>query len=269
MNKQLIKKSLLCNWDNNEELSRIINTFKDKVEIRFVGGCIRDILLGLKLKDIDFAINCKPNQTIKILKEKNTKYSEKGISHGSISIEMNEKKYEITSLRKDVITSGRFAKVEYTNDWDEDSLRRDFTMNAIYLSITGEITDKFNGINDINDQKISFIGETKKRIQEDYLRILRYFRIFGIFYNPKYQKKDIEIIDSEINEIKKFVSNNKINNELIKMMGNSYFSKSFLIKFKSNQNKNLLEIIENWWNKDKYIKGLETILLCKKLINRD
>ena len=108
----------------------------------------------------------------------NIKVIDTGISHGTVTAIINKKKFEITTLRKDVLTDGRHANVSFTKDWKQDALRRDFTMNSIYADIEGRIFDPLNGILDLKNGKIKFIGSPEKRIQEDYFRILRYFRDF-------------------------------------------------------------------------------------------
>ena len=269
MNTKLIKESNLYNWQNDYNLSKLINIFVDKVDIRFVGGCLRDVSLGLELKDIDLAIDCEPYNTIKILKENKINYLDNGLEFGTVIALINNIKYEITSLRKDIKTDGRFAKVKYTNNWDEDSLRRDFTINDIYLSPNGNIFDPFNGIKDIKNQKILFIGDSKKRIQEDYLRIMRFYRFLGIFEYPIYHEKDFILVNNNFDKMINIVSNNKIMNELDKMIKNQYCLNSFLVKFKHSDldYKNLLEKLESIWSKDNYNKGMEIINICKKIIN--
>ena len=269
MNTKLIKESKLYNWQNDYDLSKLINIFVDKVDIRFVGGCLRDILLGLELKDIDLAIDCEPYNTIKILKENKINYLDNGLEFGTVIALINNIKYEITSLRKDIRTDGRFAKVEYTNNWDEDSLRRDFTINAIYLSPNGNIFDPFNGTSDIKNQKILFIGDSEKRIKEDYLRIIRFYRFLGIFKYPIYREIDLALANNNFEKMISIVSNNKIKKELEKMIKNKYCLNSFLVKFKYSdlKYKNLLEKLESIWLRDNYNRGMEVINICKKIIN--
>ena len=162
MNTQLIKESILYRWKTSNKLSKLINIFNKRVDIRFVGGCVRDVFIGLPVKEIDFAINCKPKETIMILEESSIDYLDTGLSHGTVTAVIDKNKYEITSLRKDVKTYGRFAKVEYTNDWEQDALRRDFCMNAIYLSMNGDLYDKFNGLSDIKTVSYTHLTLTTK-----------------------------------------------------------------------------------------------------------
>ena len=184
MKNKLIKDSLLFNWRKDEDLSKLINILYKHQEIRFVGGCVRDALLGNKIVDIDFAINCKPEITKDILTENGFKICVKGIKFGSISTVVNGKKFEITSLRKDIETFGRFAKVEYTDSWEEDSLRRDLTINSLYLSTDGHIFDKHNGIKDIKGNlegpllpgRVSFFASGRIKRDSGYLYGQRVFK---------------------------------------------------------------------------------------------
>ncbi|MDC0215839.1 CCA tRNA nucleotidyltransferase, partial [Candidatus Pelagibacter sp.] len=155
-----------------------IESFSDNSEIRYVGGCVRKILNNEIIDDIDFAVNLKPNECINALNKKNIKIYKTGIKHGTITVIIDDSKFEITSLRKDLYTDGRHAKVRFSLDWYTDASRRDFTINAIYSDIDGNLYDPFNGKKDIDDGKIKFIGNAEKRIREDYLRILRYIRFF-------------------------------------------------------------------------------------------
>ena len=266
MKNKLIKDSLLFNWRKDKDLSKLINILYKRQEIRFVGGCVRDALLGNKIVDIDFAINCKPEITKDILTENGFKICVKGIKFGSISTVVNGKKFEITSLRKDIETFGRFAKVEYTDSWEEDSLRRDFTINSLYLSTDGHVFDKHNGIKDIKEQRLLFIGNVEKRIKEDYLRILRFYRFMGIFKNPKYLNSDVKIVENHIDKIKNNLSNNKIKNELIKILDTPYFFNCFKINPGGSFNENILfNNLEKWWLKDNYQLGLNILKQLKKL----
>ena len=161
-----------------ELLFRAVESYSDESEIRYVGGCVRKILKNEKVNDIDLATNLNPEQIIQVCKKKNIKFYETGLEHGTITAIINDYKFEITSLRKDIKTDGRHADVIFTNDWKEDASRRDFSINSIYSDLEGNIFDPFNGKKDLEDGKISFIGDAEKRIREDYLRILRYIRFF-------------------------------------------------------------------------------------------
>ena len=169
------------NLTNNTPVRKIfeaINEYSEESEIRYVGGCVRKIINNEKVDDIDLATNLVPEQVCEVLKKKEINYYESGIDHGTITALIDNYKFEITTLRKDVSTDGRHAKVEFTNNWKDDASRRDFTINAIYSDAEGNLFDPYNGKKDLEEGCINFIGDVNKRIQEDYLRILRYIRFF-------------------------------------------------------------------------------------------
>ena len=168
-----------------------INLYSSESEIRYVGGCIRKIINKEKVDDIDFATNLEPKQVCEALKKNDISYFESGIDHGTITAIDDEFKFEITSLRKDIFTDGRHAKVEFSKDWKEDASRRDFTINSIYSDKDGNLFDPHNGKKDLENGKVNFIGLTDKRIKEDFLRILRYVRFF---LNYSRQPHDPEVV---------------------------------------------------------------------------
>ena len=155
-----------------------------KDTVRFVGGCVRNGLLGEDIKDIDLATQLTPPAAMDALKAANIRYVETGVEHGTVTAVIDGQPYEITSLRRDVATDGRRATVAYSTDWAEDAQRRDFTVNALYGDRDGHIYDPTGlGLEDAETKHFRFIGEAKDRIAEDYLRILRYFR-FMAWYAP-------------------------------------------------------------------------------------
>lgn len=161
----------------DHETSLIIDAIeKFGGEARLVGGCVRDSILQRDVHDIDLATNLLPNQTIKALKLCNIKTIPTGLKHGTITAVLNQRSFEITTLRHDVKCDGRHAKVEFTNNWQADASRRDFTFNALYADKHGHIYDYFGGIEDLKARRLNFIGNAEDRIKEDYLRILRAFR---------------------------------------------------------------------------------------------
>lgn len=156
-------------------------------EARFVGGVIRDILAGQPLPqypDLDMAMNIAPELAQEILQQEGLRVLPTGIDHGTITVfdpKSDKIKVELTTLRRDLDTDGRHAVVGFTDDWNEDAARRDFTINSIFLDADGQIIDLFNGCKDLAEGKVRFIGNATARIAEDYLRILRYFRFYGRF----------------------------------------------------------------------------------------
>lgn len=148
-------------------------------EIRFVGGCVRDAVLKRTIKDIDLATSLLPEASQKALEAAGLKVIPTGIKHGTVTCISGGQSYEITTLRLDEETDGRHATVAFTDDWKADASRRDFTMNALSMTREGIIYDYFNGLRDLAECNVMFIGDPNKRIEEDYLRILRFFRFIG------------------------------------------------------------------------------------------
>ena len=207
-----------------ELLFRAVESYSDESEIRYVGGCVRKILKNEKVNDIDLATNLNPEQIMQVCKKKNIKFYETGLEHGTITAIINDYKFEITSLRKDLKTDGRHADVIFTNDWKEDASRRDFSINSIYSDLEGNIFDPFNGKKDLEDGKISFIGDAEKRIKEDYLRILRYIRFF-LNYSKHGHNKDItKIIKKNLEGVSK-ISSERLLDEFKKLFNSDGFLK--------------------------------------------
>ena len=194
-----------------------LNEIGKESEVKFVGGCVRKAICGENIDDIDLATSLEPDEVKKRLNKEDIKVIDTGISHGTVTAILNKKKFEITTLRQDVLTDGRHAKVEFTSNWKQDALRRDFTINAIYADIEGRIFDPLNGISDLQNGIIKFIGSPDERIQEDYLRILRYFRFFIQYSKTDHDQNIIRSIKQYINGINK-ISNERIFNELEKIM---------------------------------------------------
>ena len=238
-----------------------LNEIGKESEIRFVGGCVRKSISGENIDDIDLATSLEPNEVKKRLNKENIKVIDTGISHGTITVILNNKKFEITTLRKDISTDGRHAKVEFTINWEEDASRRDFTINAIYSDIEGRIFDPLNGISDLKNGIIKFIGDPEERIQEDYLRILRYFRFFIHYSKIDHDQKNIGAIKKHINGLNK-ISNERIFDELKKMVSLKNAHNLFL----NNISK---DIILNIFPQFKYYKRLNIInTLNQKLRNK-
>jgi poly(A) polymerase len=148
----------------------------------FVGGCVRNALLGFSVSDIDIATVHEPSEVCNRLGEAGIKTVPTGIAHGTVTAIWGETKYEITTLRRDMLTDGRHAIVAYTDNWGEDAARRDFTMNALYCDENGNVYDPTGkGITDLMSRHVCFVGDAEKRISEDYLRVLRFFRFTACY----------------------------------------------------------------------------------------
>ena len=241
------------------QLFSAIESYSENSEIRYVGGCVRKALNNEVLDDIDLAVNLKPNECIEALNNNNIKFYETGIKHGTITAIIGNNKFEITSLRKDVSTDGRHAKVRFTSDWEKDSSRRDFTINSIYMNIIGDIYDPNNGISDLKLGIIRFIGNDERRINEDYLRILRYIRFYLQYGKTQHEKKTILSIKKNINGIKN-ISKERIFSELIKIL-----NVEDITKLKND--KELLDIFFVLFPQLQYIDGVEKIKGLASQIN--
>jgi poly(A) polymerase len=151
------------------------------VEARFVGGSVRDALLGEAIGDIDMATPAAPERVIELLEKAGIKVVPTGLAHGTITAVVPPRHFEITTLRRDVETYGRRARVAFDADWSADAARRDFTINAIYLSPDGAIHDPVGGLADLRARRVRFVGDPATRIAEDVLRLLRYYRFVARF----------------------------------------------------------------------------------------
>lgn len=145
-------------------------------ELRLVGGCVRDALLGKLATDIDLATPMLPHEGMALLTKRGITCIPTGIKHGTFTALIDHQTYEITTLRRDIATDGRWAKVDFSSDWQADAMRRDLTINALYADFSGRIYDYFDGIEDLKQGIIRFVGDAQTRITEDYLRLLRLFR---------------------------------------------------------------------------------------------
>ncbi len=230
------------------EAKTIFNIFGDK--IRLVGGSVRDLLLEKNVSDFDFATEFLPKDVIRILEENNIIALPTGLKHGTVSALINHKTYEITTLRKDVETFGRHAKVEFVDDYLLDAKRRDFTINALYLDNKGLVYDYFNGISDIKNKEVKFIGDADARIKEDYLRILRFFR-FSCNYAKSLDNKGLEACAANKENLKS-LAKERITNEIIKI-------------FSTKKNDNLIMVLQALQNEKIFFSHLEIANLQKLL----
>jgi poly(A) polymerase len=156
-----------------------------KVTARFVGGCVRDAIAGTYGGDVDIAVDVSPQKIKEIFEAEKFPVIDTGLKHGTVTLVLGHDTFEITTLRKDVVTDGRWAEVQFTDDWLEDASRRDFTFNAMYLDADGTLYDPFNGREDLKNGLIRFVGDPRKRIDEDFLRILRAYRFHARFGDRK------------------------------------------------------------------------------------
>ena len=147
---------------------------------RFVGGCVRNALLGEPVSDVDIATQLTPDEVERVMRAANIAVHPTGIEHGTLTVVADHQPFEVTTLRRDVETDGRRAVVAFTEDWSEDAQRRDFRINALYADRTGQIHDPTGGgLDDLQQRRIIFVGDPETRLREDYLRILRFFRFYA------------------------------------------------------------------------------------------
>ena len=177
------------------ELAKLNNIFnRGGYEIRVVGGAVRDLALNKTPKDIDLASDATPIEMQKMFDSAGVKHIPTGIEHGTITAIINGEEFEITTLRADVETDGRHAEVEFVRSWEQDALRRDLTYNAMSMDFEGTLYDYHGGMDDLQNKVSRFVGDPAERIQEDYLRILRYFRFQGRMTNPKFEDDTMKAI---------------------------------------------------------------------------
>lgn len=185
---------------------------------RFVGGCVRDTLLGLTVTDVDLATRLRPEEVIERLRKARIKAVPTGIAHGTVTAVAEGEPYEITTLRRDVATDGRWATVAYTDDWQEDAARRDFTINALSADpSTNEVYDYFGGLDDLAARRVRFIGDPLTRIAEDHLRILRFFRFHARFGRGEPDAAAIGACIARANDLMA-LSRERIADELMKLL---------------------------------------------------
>ena len=274
-----------------------ISSYNEWSEVRYVGGCVRKILNNENYDDIDLATNLDPHQIKECLIANNIKFFETGIKHGTITATIEKQNFEITSLRKDIATDGRHAEVLFTKDWNEDSSRRDFTINSIYADIDGNIFDPNDGANDLKNGIVRFIGNPEKRIKEDYLRILRYLRFFSTYslkdHQPEIKKSIMQNISGVVglskerllDEFKKIfksgalfkLNKDHFSNDVISLIFPQFINLNLLTKLDKNNQKTLLDksfdfllaflVIDGTDNSDYFLYKFKTSNETKKKIN--
>ncbi len=248
-------KSFIFPFYRNKDLKFIFKKLQegvpeDKVVARFVGGCVRKYLSNEKIDDIDIATILTTDQIKEKFKNTDIKVFDTGVKHGTVTIVSEKHKVELTTLRKDIKTDGRHAEVEYTDDWQQDSERRDFTINAIYMDIHGKLFDPQMGTIDLKNKNIKFIGDPQKRIEEDYLRIIRFIR-FKVMYDMVVEPTSSDAIKQNLDGIQK-ISKERILIELLKILS----LKNFLT---INQSSNLREIFLMIFPEFLYLNRLERL----------
>ena len=274
-----IKKNFFPFYKNSElkfVFKKLQQDSLDKSKVAmFVGGCVRKYLSKEEIDDIDIATSLTTDQIKEKFKDTKFNIVDSGIKHGTVTLVSDKFKLELTTLRKDIKTDGRHAEIAYTDDWQEDSERRDFTINAIYLDINGKIFDPQSGVVDLKNNNVKFIGDPQKRIQEDYLRIIRFIR-FSLKYSSETEQTTIEAIKLNLDGIKQ-ISKERILSELFKILSIKNFVKlnrnkdlkaifSLIFpEFKNLERLNQLELIPH--NSDFYKETLLAVLLIDETNN--
>jgi len=233
---------------------------KEGKEIRLVGGCVRDALLNSESKDIDVAAKFEPREIINVLNKNKIEYEDYAYQYGSVIAYLNDHKIQITSLREDINQVGRHTNIVYTNDWKKDAERRDFTMNALYLSSNGTVKDWFSSIKDIEHKTVRFIGRPEERIQEDYLRLFRYFRFLGLFDSPNNIDDYMDIFNNYITQCFTFLSNDIIRKEVLKMFNMPYPLNCFYQSHQTQLKFKWVDIVKEHFIKTNYELGLNRCL---------
>ncbi|HEX8055161.1 MAG TPA: CCA tRNA nucleotidyltransferase, partial [Novosphingobium sp.] len=205
-------------WTQRAELAELIAALGNE-NARYVGGAVRDTLLGLDVKDIDLATTLLPETVMERLNAAGIRAVPTGIEHGTVTAVLHGGPVEITTLRHDVSTDGRRATVAFAEDWREDAARRDFTINALYADpATGEIFDYFGGLTDLAARRVRFIGDARQRIREDHLRILRYFR-FQARFGSEPADAESQTACAELSATLKGLSRERIGMEFLNLLG--------------------------------------------------
>ena len=214
----MVTKLPQADWLERDDLPTLL-TALGPGQARYVGGAVRDTLLGLAVKDVDIATPLEPQEVMQRLKAQGITVVPTGIEHGTVTAALKQGPVEITTLRHDVSTDGRRATVAFARDWQDDAARRDFTINALYADPeTLEVFDYFGGLEDLAARRLRFIGDARQRIREDHLRILRYFR-FQARFGSQPADREAEESCSELAATLKGLSRERIGMEMMNLLG--------------------------------------------------
>ena len=200
------------------------------VNMRLVGGAVRDFLLGIEPKDFDFAVDHPPEQVMAVLEAANIQVITTGLHHGTITAVVGGEPFELTTLRIDVETDGRHAEVEWTDDWKLDAERRDLTFNAMAIDMDGKLWDYFGGQEDLANDRVRFVGDAKTRLAEDHLRILRWFRFRQKVNSWDTDQEAVDAIRDDAGNLDK-ISGERVWMEMSKILvGNNLFDTLHLME---------------------------------------
>jgi poly(A) polymerase len=205
-------------WMRDEALASVMHALtRDGGDARYVGGAVRNSLMGKSVTDIDIATPLLPDEVVRRLESAHIGAVPTGIAHGTVTAVANGRPFEVTTLRRDVETDGRHATVAFATDWQADAGRRDFTINALYANVDGEVFDYHNGLNDLAAGRVRFIGDAHARIREDYLRILRLFRFHAWYGKGEIDAVALKAAAEEKTNLTK-LSGERIAQELLRLL---------------------------------------------------
>jgi poly(A) polymerase len=205
-------------WLNEPRLQQVMAVLtRGGGEVRVAGGAVRNALLGVPIADVDLATTMLPADVMRVCKAAGFGVHPTGFEHGTVTVVNGGASFEVTTLRRDIETDGRRAVVAFTSDWEEDAVRRDFTMNAMYCDAAGKIYDFTNGYGDLLRNRVKFVGDAKLRIKEDYLRILRFFRFHARFGKNAPDKTGLAACAKLKSGLKK-ISAERIRQEMFKLV---------------------------------------------------
>ena len=234
MENTIIKSINLFSHIKNDDIFKIFDLAeKNKFNIWIVGGAIRDFFLKKNINDLDFVYDINPIELVDILKTNEFEFVSSYINFGVIIIKLNNKEYTLTSLREDLKQDGRYTEVRYVKSINKDSLRRDLTFNALYMDSNQKVYDFYNGLEHLENSKIIFIGDFKKKCLEDHLRIMRFIRFCSLFKSPMYPNEYISFFLKNKNLISN-LKQIKVSNEIEKALSYQYKKNTISILKKLN-----------------------------------
>ena len=234
MENTVIRSINLFSHIKNDDVLKIFDLAeKNNFNIWIVGGAIRDFFLKKKINDIDFVFDINPIELVDILKTNELEFISSYINFGVLIIKLNNKEYTFTSLREDFKQDGRYTEVRYVKSIKKDSLRRDLTFNALYMDSSQKVYDFNNGLEHLENSKIIFIGNFKKKCLEDNLRIIRFIRFCSLFKSPVYPSKYMSFFSKNRNLISN-LKQKKVSNEIEKAIGYQYKENTISILKKLN-----------------------------------
>lgn len=235
MNLKPSRHIIKQNWMELPQTRKVFEILQDssaEPQILFVGGCVRNALMSRAVEDIDFATRHSPQEVINLLEAQNITVIPTGMQHGTVMAVLDGHSFEITTLRRDVETDGRHAVVDFTQCWIEDAQRRDFSMNTLLMDLNGAVYDPLgHGIADLDAGIIRFVGEPKKRIEEDYLRILRFFRFHALYGDGAFDSRGLLACTEAADKISS-LSRERITAEFFKIIASDKASEILGVMFK-------------------------------------